>query len=655
MVIKAETAPSVVIEASQESADKPELAPTVKEAEILYNIKTILSTVWTCLNKRQRFGLIIGFSSALAYAASTPLFAFVFSKLLATLYDPINRKQKALRYSLAILGIACGDAMTIFVAVSRVQCVAQTWVNQIRRKAIRHILDQPREFFDRNENNASKMTECLDQHAEETQHILGRFVGNILIVTVMVLMAVIWSMVSCWKLTLVLFACTPILLLVTGGLSSVGAAMEKHGQDATEHASSIFAETFTGIKTVRTLTLEKHFGKKHSEAADAVLKAGIRKGIYVGVFYGLSQSILLYIIALIFYYGSVLLRQHQFSLNSIMEVFTLLLLSISTATMILASIPQLSASREAAARLLRLASLPKSSHEHEGTIRTPSVGVIDFHNVRFRYPSRPDHLVLKSINLRISTGSCTALVGTSGSGKSTIASLLLKLYQSESTTSADITLSSRDLRQLDTCNLRNLISVVSQTPTLFPTSISGNIVYGLRASDPRNSAQNVRDAALKAGIHDFITSLPDGYDTLIGEGGTGLSGGQAQRIAIARALARRPDVLILDEATSALDVESAAVVRESLQRLLFASRLPGMRPLTVIIITHAREMMELADWVIMMDQGRVVEEGEFEEMIRREGRFAALLRGEAWDRDVRTTKRRSLLLMSKASGVWQGS
>jgi ATP-binding cassette subfamily B (MDR/TAP) protein 1 len=274
--------------------------------------------------------------------------------------------------------------------------------------------------------------------------------------------------------------------------------------------------------------------------------------------------------------------------------------------------------------------LPKKSYEHEGQFQIPLVGNINLSDVQFRYPSRSEDLILKHISLKIPAGACVALVGTSGSGKSTIASILLKLYQTNASildpSSYDVTLSDRSLHQTSTTTLRGLISIVSQTPTLFPTTISGNIVYGLHANDSRNTAANVRTAAISAGIHDFISSLPDGYDTLIGDGGTGLSGGQGQRIVIARALARNPDVLIMDEVTSALDIESASVIRQTVHRLLFESRLPGAKPLTVII-THSKAMMKIADKIIMLDQGRVVEEGPYDDLLTQGGSFARLLMG----------------------------
>jgi ATP-binding cassette subfamily B (MDR/TAP) protein 1 len=651
-IAPAATIPGVKIEEIRPPSD------VIKGIVANYSTKEILLTVSPNLSPIQRVILITGFVGVLGYAASTPLFAFVFSKLLITFANPQHRQKKALTYSLAILSIAVCDAATIFIYLSHLQYLAQIWVNRVRLRALNRILDQPREFFDCEENNISCMAECLDHHAEEMQHILGRFVGNVTIVIVMVTMAVAWSLVSCWKLTLVLLACTPILLFVTSGLSAVSGAMEKWCTNLSELAGSVFAETFTNIKTVRSLTLETYFRNKHQIATAAVLKAGVRKGIYVGAFYGLSQSVLLFIVALIFHYGGVLLSSHQFNLSAILQVFTLLLLSISNATMILASIPQLSASREAAARLLRLATLPINSHEHEGNVVVPRVGDITFRDVKFRYPTRPDALVLNGVNLTIPSGSCVAIVGTSGSGKSTIAALLLKLYTTANETSneailaSDITLSGREIRRIHTPTLRNLITIVSQTPTLFPISISANIVYGLQKGDPLNTAVNVRSAAEAAGIHDFVSSLPLGYDTIIGEGGMGLSGGQAQRIAIARAIARRPNVLILDEATSALDVESANVVRESIQNLLEQDRKQVVREMTVIVITHSKDMMKITERIIMMDKGAVVEEGSYDELIRRNGKFANLLRGETWEKDIKRVTRRSILLMSKVPGVY---
>ena len=196
--------------------------------------------------------------------------------------------------------------------------------------------------------------------------------------------------------------------------------------------------------------------------------------------------------------------------------------------------------------------LSRRPHEHTGTVRISSVGNIALHNLSFTYPARPDQIALRNVNINIPAGSCIAIVGASGSGKSTIVSLLPNLYTTdpENTNPSripEVTLSGCDIKRIHTPTLRSLIAIVSQTPTLFPGTITENIAYALHSSSPYASQLSIRFAAAAAGIDEFIESLPDGYNTVIGEGGMGISGGQAQRIAIVRALVRKPNVLVLDQ------------------------------------------------------------------------------------------------------------
>ena len=280
-------------------------------------------------------------------------------------------------------------------------------------------------------------------------------------------------------------------------------------------------------------------------------------------------------------------------------------------------VPQINTSRHIATQLLRLARLPEdASHEARGSLKLSSLTPINLHHVNFRYPSRPDTLALKDVSITIDQNSCTAIVGRSGSGKSTIASLLLALYEAPASPDGQptITLGGRDILSLHVPTLRSQISIVPQQPTIFPCSIQANISYGIDETSSLATLRQVRAAAQAAGADEFITSLPNGYSTVIGDGGIDLSGGQKQRIVIARALLRHPQILILDEATSSLDPASAELVRQSIQRLV---RL--RHDMTVIIITHAREMIEIADHVMVLDQGAVVEDGPYSVLSKKVG------------------------------------
>ncbi|TKA77577.1 hypothetical protein B0A49_02831 [Cryomyces minteri] len=593
-------------------------------------LKSILSTIWPSLTWGSRTLLVVGFAGAFVHAVATPLFSWVFSKLLATFFVAEGRKHLATVYSLCVLGIAIGDATGSYLMHILLEYVGSCWVDGIRKEAMKRILDQPRHFFDQEENSVSRLNESLDRHAEEMRNLLGRFAAFIFIAVIMMTIAITWAMISQWKLTLVGLSIAPYVCSVTKAFGAVSGKWEARSNDASAAASAIFTETFTSIKTVRSLTLEKYFHDKYFQATQTALKTGFQRAAYSGFFFGLSDSSMSFASALIFYYGAVLAGSGT-PTASILQVFTMLLFSIANVSAILSFIPQMASSRDTASRILRLAQLPQDSHEHMGNTRIPHVGNIIFSDLTFSYPARPDQVILKKVKLTIPAGISTALVGSSGSGKSTIASLLVNLYSTGPIRLdfiPELTLAGRDIKRIHTPTLRNLITIVSQTPTLFSATIAENIAYGLRDSSVRNNLASVRAAAVCAGIDEFITSLPLGYNTPIGEGGTGISGGQAQRISIARALVRKPSVLILDEATSALDVESAATIRDTIQQLVNSGT--GM---TVLIITHSRDMMRIAQNIVMLDQGQVVEEGGFDELMARRGEFARLLSGGEWTGD----------------------
>ena len=372
---------------------------------------------------------------------------------------------------------------------------------------------------------------------------------------------------------------------------------------------------------------------------------GVKRALYAGFFFGMSDSAINFITALIFWFGASLAPHHEYPVKSILTGFSLLLFSTANANAVIAYIPQIASSADTASRLLRLSQLPLRSHEHSGRVRLDPrhpmtlSGPICFVSQTFFYPTRPDAPALDKLNVTIPAGTCTALVGASGPGKSTIASLLLGIYppiaDSEVQTASNasegppsLTLSGYDIRALHLPTLRGLIAIVPQTPMIFPDTVRGNITYGLDPGSEETTQFNLENAAKRAGIHDFVVTLPQSHDTIIGEGGLGVSGGQAQRIVIARALIRRPCILILDEATSALDMQSAETVGKSVMALVDEERARAGRKgegaasvTTVIIITHSQNMMACAENVVVLESGKVVEVGGYKELLRRRGKL----------------------------------
>ncbi|KAF3892071.1 ABC a-pheromone efflux pump AtrD [Trichophyton interdigitale] len=590
-----------------------------------YSMSQILLTVIPSLSPSNRMSLLFGFIAAFFHAAATPCFSYVFSQLLTTFFIVENRSRLAMQWALAVLGVAVVNGIASFFMHYLLERCGQAWVDQFRYKAIRRILHQCKSWFEKDENSLSNLTHCLDRNPEEMRNLVGRFACFIFVAAVMTLIGFIWGVAVCWKLALVGAATAPPLYGLTRLYEKISGFWENKSNEASEIMAGVFTETFLDIRTVRSLTLESYFHTKHNKSNGKALTVGIKRGCYSGLLFGFSECSILFVHALIFYYGAILVSSSQYSAKDVLMVFSMLLFSMANVRGVLSLVPQISSSRDSATRVLHLVNMPEDqSHEGQGNLRIHDLTPLNFKDVDFSYPNRPGKKVLNNFNLKIPKGSCTAIVGPSGSGKSTIASLLLALYPSPPSAgnTGTITLGGVNIRNIHVPTLRSLISIVPQDPTLFPASIKENIIYGLPGNSSLNTSANIQAAATAAGIHDFISSLPSGYDTLVGDGGVGVSGGQAQRIVIARALVRRPRLLILDEATSSLDVESATVIKQTVTRLMASGR-----SLTVIIITHAKDMMELADNVVVVDGGAVVEEGTFSDLSSRSGgRLRRLLR-----------------------------
>jgi len=265
----------------------------------------------------------------------------------------------------------------------------------------------------------------------------------------------------------------------------------------------------------------------------------------------------------------------------------------------------------AATRVFELLDLNNPKIEQEGTVPFQLSGALDFKNISFSYPARPDSKIFNELTLSLKPNQVTALVGGSGSGKSTIAHLIQRFYDVDQ---GDVLLDGVSYENLDLRWLRKQVGVVKQEPSLFSMSIRDNLKYGL--SDM--SEEQMKKACQAAFAHDFISEFPEGYDTLVGERGVQLSGGQKQRIAIARAILKNPKILILDEATSALDSESESLVQKALDHL--------MKNRTTLVIAHRLSTIKKADVIVVLDKGAVVQSGKHESLVEdKAGQYWILL------------------------------
>jgi ATP-binding cassette subfamily B protein len=274
---------------------------------------------------------------------------------------------------------------------------------------------------------------------------------------------------------------------------------------------------------------------------------------------------------------------------------------------------EVSAAAGAAGRIAELLAVRAKITAPADPLRLPAParGEIAFASVSFAYPARPQEIVLKDLSLRVAPGEVVAIVGPSGAGKSTIFQLLLRFYDPAA---GVVSLDGVDIAKVDPAALRARLALVPQDPVIFGSSIADNIAYGA----PQASREQIRAAAVRAAADQFVTALPQGYDTLIGERGVTLSGGERQRLAIARAILKDAPVLLLDEATSALDAENETLVQGALDALM-AGR-------TTLVIAHRLATIVNADRILVIDGGRVVEEGTHQTLLTLGGLYARLAR-----------------------------
>lgn len=655
--------------------DQPEcVAPTdtkttAKTSRVTISAFKIISTAWPVLSKGDRARAAFGLCACIVTAACNPTFSYVFAQLLTTFWAPASKMAfKGQTWAILLVVIAVVDGFTVFLAYYLMQYVGQAWVTSLRIEAFKRILSQPKPFFEKERNAPPHIVEVLDRSAEETRNLVGQFFPTMIIVVVMMSSALIWSLIISWRLTLVTLAATPAVYFLMVLSTSVSTGWEADTNVATERIALVANETFPNISVVKALTLETYFTSKHGQAVDKGFHVGVKKAMWTGVLFGLNQGMSWWLTALVLWFAAILLTSSSktISVNDTIQVINLLLFSIGTAMMMLQNIPQLARAKANALQILYYATLSyRNSPESRGKSRTPTLFPIEMRNLQLEYPasrrSGPGggtNKVLKNINLWIDQGDCVAIVGPSGCGKSTIANSLLRIHEPLAYPAASGGPPSceesfdRPLRhgrsnyqrtplsygyipadELSTPALRTHMASVPQHPFLFPTTIRENILYGLHLDSPyRKSERGAVVAAAKlAGAHDFIVSLEDGYSTIVGEGGVGLSGGQMQRISIARALVREPKLLVMDEPTSALDAESAEGIRAAIRNMMGRHRWRdednSKDPMAIVVVTHSEEMMKTAGRIVVIDQGAVVEEGGYDDLLARRGKLSELLGG----------------------------
>ncbi len=415
-----------------------------------------------------------------------------------------------------------------------------------------------------------------------------------------------------WKLTLITVAVFPPLALI---FSYSGKALKKYIHLLQEDQAKMFGtlqESFTGIRVIKAFRLEPYIQKKYYERSEGYFKHLSKTIVVEEVSHPAVEFVMAFAIAGLIYMGGKSVLAGTMTQGQLLSFFGAFAMMQNPIRVLNEMNIKFANADGAAARLLEIFSwkshLIEKPDAKELTIFSKEIRL---EKVRFAYPDTPEREVLKGVSFSIAKGRSLALVGASGAGKSSLVSLLPRIFD---VTSGHIEIDGKDIRDLKMGDLRSLISIVSQDVFLFNDTIEENIRCGrLDASN-----EEIRAAAREAFAHDFIEKFPDGYKSVIGDRGQKLSGGERQRLSIARAFLRNSPILILDEATSALDNTSERAVQAALEKLMLNK--------TTIIIAHRLTTIRHADRILVMREGEVVEDGTHEQLVTKNGEYAAFLR-----------------------------
>lgn len=258
------------------------------------SLSSIMGTIIPNLTSKQRFILFLGILSTLTHATATPVFSYCLSHLFSTFYAGSNSAKLAVTWSLAVLGVSFGDGLASFFMHYFLEYCGEAWMDTLRKQAFQRILDQPRAWFEKDCNAPHRLTSYLDQNGEDMRNLLGRFAGFMIVAVAITVMAIIWSLIVCWKLTLVALACGPVIYAITRGFEGTNGLWERRCNEVTSVATDIFTEAFSEIRTVRTLTLEGYFHRKQIKALSRCLTAGLKRAIYSGLLFGMVESTVIF-------------------------------------------------------------------------------------------------------------------------------------------------------------------------------------------------------------------------------------------------------------------------------------------------------------------------------------------------------------------------
>ncbi|RDL39380.1 uncharacterized protein BP5553_03720 [Venustampulla echinocandica] len=624
----------VNIPASKDEEDLYAHLPPAEALILKRQVETpVVKSGWKALYRYATVNdyLIIAVSSvcAIAAGAALPLMTVVFGNLAGEFNNffagVITRSEfnhTIAHMVLYFVYIGIAEFVTIYISTVGFIYTGENISGKIRAHYLQACMRQNIGFFDN--LGSGEITTRITADTNLVQDGISEKVALTMNATATFITAFVIGFIKSWKLTLILISTVAAITAIMGGGSTFIVKYSKQSLESYALGGSIAEEVISSIRNAVAFGTQDKLARQYDAHLAAAEKFGYKVKFALAIMVGGMFMTIYLNYGLAFWMGSRFLVKGEIGLSDILTI----LLSIMIGAFALGNVaPNAQAFTTAISAAVKIFNTidrvsPLDPTSDSGEILENVEGTIELRNIKHIYPSRPEVTVMEDVSLVIPAGKNTALVGASGSGKSTIVGLVERFYDP---VGGNVYLDGHDVSTLNLRWLRQQISLVSQEPTLFGTTIYHNIRHGLIGTKFEQEKEDklrelVIEASKKANAHDFITALPEGYETNVGERGFLLSGGQKQRIAIARAIVSDPKILLLDEATSALDTKSEGVVQAALE-VASAGR-------TTISIAHRLSTIKDADNIVVMNEGRIVEQGTHNELLAARGPYYSLIEAQ---------------------------
>ncbi|CAL2049366.1 unnamed protein product [Caenorhabditis brenneri] len=599
------------------------------------NLLNFIRVIYKCTSCFEKLLFFLGIIFSLLTGLCQPFMSYTFgevSQVLVTITSAINNKtmdpadlEKAYEVfehdmnTVILHFFLCGCAYFSFGSLqfSIMKYVGDNTTYRVRKQYISRLLRKDAQYFD--SMSTGHLSTILNDNLERFREVFNEKIALIIAFMTDFTVGTALAFYTDWKLASygIFFS---LGIAFSGLINSASMMKTTNGQNTHYgNAGSIAFQTLGSFKTVCSLNGQRQEIERYTKE----LKAGEKYGVQRAFFYSISRGVTYFFCnalnTVVLYFGANMIYDGSLKPATVVRLFHFLLFGAFCLSEALPHISRLAGAVSSTAPIAEMLTRDDNEIERDEDEADDGVeinGKISFKDVRFSYPTRPDAQVLKGISFDVNNGECIALVGASGSGKSTVVQLLLHYYNIES---GSILIDGRELNDINLKKLRRVIGVVSQEPVLFNTTIEENIRFG----NPSATLPEIYGALRKANAYDFVCAFPKGIKTIVGERGTQLSGGQKQRIAIARTLVRNPKILLLDEATSALDNESEHVVQKALEN--------ASQGRTTIVVAHRLSTIRNASKIIVMQKGEIVEVGNHDELISKQGVYNDLVQAQLLD------------------------